>query len=110
MKKIKFPSMKKIRIIVRGYEHKSVDKAIAQIISVCRSAGSKIKGPVPLPTRKEVSTVLRGVFRHKDSREQFERNEHKRLIVVGPNSKTMDSLKVIQLPSSVSFLIKTKNT
>lgn len=99
--------MKKIRIIVRGYEHKSVDDAVAKIIGAARSSGSKVKGPIPLPTNKEVITVLRGVFRHKDSREQFERNEHKRLLVVWPNSKTTDSLRVIQLPSSVNLFIKT---
>lgn len=98
--------MKKIRIIIRGYEHKSVDSAVSKIIGAARSSGSKVRGPIPLPTKKEIFTVLRGVFRHKDSREQFEKNEHKRLIVVWPNSKTTDSLKVIQLPSSVNLLIK----
>ncbi len=99
--------MKKIKIVVCGYEHKSVDDAVSRIIEVARLSGSKVRGPIPLPTRREVFTVLRGVFRHKDSREQFARSQHKRLLVVWLNSKTTDSLKNIQLSTSVSLSIKT---
>lgn len=98
---------KNFRIIVRGFEHKIVDESVRRIIEIARSSGSKVKGPIPLPTHKEIITTLRGVFRHKDSREQFERSEHKRLVVIFPNSKTIDLLKKIELPTSVSLFVKT---
>ena len=98
---------KKFRILIRGFEHKSVDDSARRIIQVARKSGSKVKGPIPLPNHKEIITVLRGVHKHKDSREQFEKSEHKRLIVVYPNSKTIDQLSKIVLPSSVSLFIKT---
>lgn len=98
--------MNKIRIIIHGFEHKSVDKSAGIIIGLARGSGSKVHGPIPLPTKKNIITVLRGVVMHKDSREQFQRNKHKRLIVLYPNSKTLDSLRRLQLPSSVDLLIK----
>lgn len=99
--------MAKIEIVIWGYEHKTIDETSRQIIEIARSSGSQISGPIPLPTKREIFTVLRGVFRHKDSREQFERKIHKRLITIVPNSKTMDELKRIELPSSISLMIKT---
>lgn len=96
----------KIKIIISGYEHKNVDETIKKIIIIARSLGSKVYGPIPLPTKKEIFTVLRGVFRHKDSREQFQRSTHKRLLLIKPNSKTMDSLRTMQLPSSVNLIVK----
>ena len=96
----------KIKIIISGYEHKNVDETIKKIVVIARSLGSKVHGPIPLPTKKEIFTVLRGVFRHKDAREQFERSIHKRLLLVQPNSKTMDSLRTMQFPSSVNLVVK----
>ena len=99
----------KIKIIISGYEHKNVDQTVHKIVTIARSLDSKVYGPIPLPTKKEIFTVLRGVFRHKDAREQFERRIHKRLLLIKPNSKTMDSLRTIQLPSSVNLVVKKDN-
>lgn len=96
-----------MKIFVWGYEHKAVDEAVRKIIQIAKSYGSKVRGPIPLPTKKIIFTVLRGVTRHKDSREQFERRTHKRLIVVFPNLKTIDQLKKLTLASSVNLSIKT---
>ena len=83
-----------MRITLKAYEHSLVDESAAKIVENCKKTGSQVSGPVPLPTKKEVVTILRAVHKYKDSREQFEQRTHKRLIdVINPNQKTMDSLQ-----------------
>ena len=92
----------KIRIRLKGYDHSLVDKAAEKIVET-----AKVSGPVPLPTEKEVVTVLRAVHKYKDSREQFEQRTHKRLIdIIRPSAKTVDALKGLELPAGVEIEIK----
>lgn len=97
----------KIRIKLKAYDHKILDASSAKIIDVAKSTGAKIVGPVPLPTERQIYTVLRAVHRDKDSREQFEMRTHKRLIdIVNPTAKTVDTLTRLDLPSGVDIEIK----
>lgn len=97
----------KIRIKLRAYDHNLVDQAAARIVETAKKAGAKVSGPVPMPTEKEVVTILRSVHKHKDSREQFEMRTHKRLIdIFNPSAKTVDSLMKIDLPAGVDINIK----
>ena len=97
----------KIRIRLKGYDHNVVDKAAEKIVETAKRTGAQVSGPIPLPTEKEVVTVLRAVHKYKDSREQFEIRTHKRLIeIVGPTSETIDSLSRLELPSGVDIEIK----
>ena len=99
-----------MRITLKAYEHGLVDEAAAKIVENCKKTGSQVSGPVPLPTKKEVVTILRAVHKYKDSREQFEQRTHKRLIdVINPNQKTMDSLQRLEMPAGVFVDIKMKN-
>ena len=99
-----------MRITLKAYEHSLVDESAAKIVEHCKKTGSQVSGPVPLPTKKEVVTILRAVHKYKDSREQFEQRTHKRLIdVINPNQKTMDSLQRLEMPAGVSVDIKMKN-
>ena len=101
--------MSKINIKLKAYDHRVLDKAALKIVDVVKRTGGNISGPVPLPTEKEVFTVLRAVHKYKDSREQFERRTHKRLIVIAePSKETMDSLTRLDLPSGVDIKIETK--
>ncbi|HCY51750.1 MAG TPA: 30S ribosomal protein S10 [Clostridiales bacterium] len=94
----------KIRIKLVSYDHDMVDQAAQRIIETMTQAGAKISGPVPLPTEKEVVTILRSPHKYKDSREQFEIRTHKRLIdIYSPNVKLLDS---IHLPAGVDIKIK----
>ena len=94
----------KIRINLKAYDHKLIDQSAAQIIETAKKTGAQISGPIPLPTDKEVITILRAVHKYKDSREQFERRTHKRLIdIVVPGAKTMESLIKIDLPAGVDI-------
>ena len=96
-----------MRIILKAYDHKLIDQSAAKIIETVEKNGSKVSGPVPLPTRKEVVTILRAVHKYKDSREQFEQRTHKRLIdVISPNQKTMDALQKFDMPAGVYVNIK----
>ena len=97
-----------VRIKLKAYEHRSLDTAAAKIVSTVNEHGAKqVVGPVPLPTDKEVITILRAVHKYKDSREQFEVRTHKRLIeIVGPTSETIDALSRLELPSGVDIEIK----
>ncbi|GLH61347.1 MULTISPECIES: 30S ribosomal protein S10 [16SrI (Aster yellows group)] len=96
-----------IKIILRAYDHHLIDQAAKKIIDIVTKTGANIEGPIPLPTRKEVFTVLRSPFVNKDSREQFERRTHKRLIqIINPNKKTIESLMHISLPPSIDILLK----
>ena len=97
----------KIRIKLKAYEHELLDKSAKKIISTAERTGARISGPVPLPTDKEVFTVLRSPHIHKDAREQFEMRTHKRLIdIKDPSSKTVDALMRLDLPAGVNIEIK----
>ena len=97
----------KIRIKLSAYDHELVDQAAERIVETMQKGGAKISGPVPLPTEKEVVTILRCPHKYKDSREQFEMRTHKRLIeIVAPNKETIDSLQRLELPSGVDIEIK----
>ena len=94
----------KIRIRLKGYDHSVVDKAAEKIVETAKRTGAKVSGPIPLPTKKEVITILRAVHKYKDSREQFEMRTHKRLIdILLPTQKTMDALMRIELPAGVDI-------
>jgi len=94
----------KIRIKLAAYDHNMVDEATQRIVETMKKAGAKISGPIPLPTEKEVVTVLRSPFKYKDSREEFEVRTHKRLIdIYSTNAKILDS---IHLPAGVDVKIK----
>jgi small subunit ribosomal protein S10 len=97
----------KIRIKIRGYDHRLVDQSVEQIVETAERTGAVIVGPVPLPTQIEKFCVIRSPFIDKDSREQFEMRTHKRLIdILGPTSKTIDALTQLQLPSGVEIDIR----
>ena len=97
----------KIRIRLKAYDHRVIDKSAAKIIETAERNGAVVTGPIPLPTEKTKVTVLKSPFVHKDSREQFEMRIHKRLIdVLDPTSKTIDSLMSLELPAGVGIEIK----
>ena len=97
----------KIRIRLKGYDHNLVDKAAEMIVDTARRTNAQVSGPIPLPTEKEVVTILRAVHKYKDSREQFEQRTHKRLIdIVRPTPKTVESLTNLEIPASVEIEIK----
>ena len=97
----------KIRIRIKGYEAMLVDQTAQKIIDTAERTGAVVSGPIPLPTKKEVVTILRAVHKYKDSREQFERRTHKRLIdVLRPSNKTVEALMSLQLPAGVDIEIK----
>jgi len=94
----------KVRIKVKGYEHSLVDTAAAKIIETAKRSGSRVAGPIPLPTNREIITILRAVHKYKDSREQFELKTHKRLIdVIRPTNKTVEALQSLELPAGVEI-------
>jgi small subunit ribosomal protein S10 len=94
----------KVRIKVKGYEHGIVDAAAVKIVETAKRTGSRVAGPVPLPTKKEIVTILRAVHKYKDSREQFEYKTHKRLIdVIRPTNKTVEALQSLELPAGVEI-------
>ena len=96
-----------MRITLKAYDHQLIDASAKSIIETVKKTGSKVSGPVPMPTKKEVVTILRAVHKYKDSREQFEIRTHKRLIeIVAPNKETIDSLQRLELPSGVDIEIK----
>ena len=99
----------KIRIKLAAYEHELVDLAASRIVETMKKSGAKISGPIPLPTEREVVTILRSPHKYKDSREQFEYRTHKRLIdVLTPSQKTVDALSRLELPAGVAIDIKMK--
>lgn len=100
-------SRTRIRIKIRGYDHKIIDQSTRTIIDTAVRSGASVKGPIPLPTEKSKFTVIRSSFAHKDSREQFEMRTHKRLIdILDPTPKTVDSLMNLNLPAGVDVEIK----
>ena len=97
----------KIRIRIKGYDHQLVDQSAQKIVETAVRTGAKVSGPIPLPTKKEIVTILRAVHKYKDSREQFEMRTHKRLIdILEPTTKTMDTLLKISLPAGVDIEVK----
>ena len=99
-----------MRIILKAYDHQLLDSCALKIVDTVKKAGAKVSGPVPLPTKKEVVTILRAVHKYKDSREQFEQRTYKRLIdVLTPNQKTVDALSRLEAPVGVHIELKMKS-
>ena len=97
----------KIRIRLRGFDHQLVDASAEKIVEVAKRTGARVSGPIPLPTDKEIVTILRAVHKYKDSSEQFELRTHKRLIhVLRPTAKTVEALKSLELPAGVEIEVK----
>ncbi len=97
----------KIRIKLKAYEHSLIDQAAERIVETAKRTGAGVSGPIPLPTQKEIVTILRSPHKHKDSREQFEMRTHKRLIdIVSPTPRTVESLMKLDLPAGVDIEIK----
>ena len=98
---------KAIRIRLTAYEHEILDQSVEKILTVASKTNAKVKGPIPLPTEKQVYTILRATFVCKDSREQFEIRTHKRLVyITNPQKDTVDALRKLDLPSGVDIDIK----
>jgi small subunit ribosomal protein S10 len=97
----------KIRISLKAYDHKLIDQSVIQIIETAKKTGAKVSGPIPLPTKREIITILRAVHKYKDAREQFEMRTHKRLIdILMPTPKTVDALTRLDLPDGVDITLK----
>ena len=97
----------KIRIKLKAYEHTLIDQSAERIVETTKRTGARVSGPIPLPTEKEVVTILRATHKYKDSREQFEMRTHKRLIdILSPTPKTVDALMRLDLPAGVDIEIK----
>ncbi|MBO5109624.1 MAG: 30S ribosomal protein S10 [Clostridia bacterium] len=97
----------KIRVRLKGYDHKLVDAASAKIVETAKRNGATVSGPIPLPTEKEIVTILRAVHKYKDSREQFEQRTHKRLIEIEkPSQKVVEALMSVELPAGVEIEVK----
>ena len=97
----------KIRIKLNSYEHKQIDQSAERIVETAKRTGARVSGPIPLPTEREIVTILRAVHKYKDSREQFERRTHKRLIDINnPNPKTVDAMMKLDLPAGVEIEMK----
>ena len=97
----------KIRIRLKAYDHVLIDQSAEKIVDTAKRTGAKVSGPIPLPTKKEVVTVLRCPHKYKDSREQFEMRTHKRVIDISyPTQKTIDNLMKLELPAGVDIEMK----
>ena len=97
----------KIKVRVKGYDHKLVDLTAEKIVNAAKENGAQVSGPIPLPTEKEIVTILRAVHKYKDSREQFELRTHKRLIdILKPSQKVVDALMNVELPAGVEIEVK----
>jgi len=98
---------KMIRIRLKAYDHQLIDQTAEKIVETAKRTDAKVSGPIPLPTKKEVVTILRAVHKYKDSREQFERRTHKRLIdILDPTQKTVEALTSLEIPAGVELEIK----
>ncbi len=98
---------KTIRVRLQAYDHKILDLSVQKIVTAAKTTGAGVVGPIPLPTEKQVYTILRAVHKYKDAREQFEIRTHKRIIdIVGPTKQTLDALTNMDLPSGVDISIK----
>ena len=99
----------KIRFKIKGYDHATVDIAAAKIVEAAKRSGARVSGPIPLPTNKEIVTILRATHKYKDSREQFEMRTHKRLIdVIRPSDDSMEALQGLELPAGVDVVMEIK--
>ena len=97
----------KIRVRLKSYDSAIIDAAAAKVVDVAKRNGSRVSGPIPLPTDREIVTILRAVHKYKDSREQFEMRTHKRLIdIVKPSQKVVDALMSVELPAGVEIEVK----
>ena len=97
----------KIKVRLRSYEHSIIDSAAAKIVDIAKRNGAEVSGPIPLPTEKEIITILRAVHKYKDSREQFEQRTHKRLIEIRkPSKELVEALMNIELPAGVDIDVK----
>ncbi len=97
----------KIRIRLKAFDHMLLDQSAQRIVETAKRTGAKVSGPIPLPTKKEIVTILRAVHKYKDSREQFEIRTHKRMIdIIEPTPKTVDGLMRLNLPAGVDIEIK----
>ena len=101
--------LQKIRIRMKAYDHALLDKYAAKIVETVKKTGADVSGPIPLPTEKEVITIIRAVHKYKDNREQFEQRTHKRLIdIITPSQKTVEALSRLEMPAGVYIDIKMK--
>ena len=97
----------KIRVRLKAYDHVNLDQSAERIVQVAKNSGATVVGPIPLPTEKQVFTILRAVHKYKDSREQFEIRTHKRIIdIINPKKETIDALKNLDLAAGVDIEIK----
>ncbi|HPF53630.1 MAG TPA: 30S ribosomal protein S10 [Eubacteriales bacterium] len=97
----------RIRIKLKAYENELIDRSAERIVETAKRTGAQVSGPIPLPTEKEIVTILRATHKYKDSREQFEMRTHKRLIdILQPSAKTVDALMKLDLPAGVDIEIK----
>ena len=97
----------KIRIKLKSYEHTLIDQSAERIVETAKRTGARVSGPIPLPTEKEIVTILRATHKYKDSREQFERRTHKRLIdIMNASAKTVDAMSKLELPAGVEMEMK----
>ena len=97
----------KIRIKLKSYEHTLIDQTAERIVETAKRTGARVSGPIPLPTEKEIVTILRATHKYKDSREQFERRTHKRLIdIMNASAKTVDAMSKLELPAGVEIEMK----
>ena len=100
-------AQKMIRIRLKSYDHQLVDQSAEKIVETAKRTGARVSDPIPLPTEKEIVTILRAVHKYKDSREQFEMRTHKRLIdILRPSNKTVEALTSLELPAGVEIEIK----
>ena len=100
----------RIRIRLKAYDHKTLDQSAAKIVDTAKRTGAMVSGPIPLPTEKNIFTILRSPHVNKDSREQFEMRTHKRLIdVLSPSQKTVDALSKLEMPAGVFINLKVMN-
>ena len=100
-------AIQKIRIKLKSYEHTLIDQSAERIVEAAQRTGARVSGPIPLPTEKEIVTILRATHKYKDSREQFERRTHKRLIdIINASPKTVDAMSKLELPAGVEIEMK----
>ena len=97
----------KIRIRLKSYDHSLIDQAAEKIVETAKRSGAAVSGPIPLPTEKEIVTILRAVHKYKDSREQFEQRTHKRLVeIIKPSKKVVDAIMTLEIPAGVEIQVK----
>ena len=100
----------KIRISLKAYDHQLIDQSARKIVDTAKRTGAEVSGPIPMPTRKEVVTILRATHMYKDTREQFEQRTHKRLVdILNPSDKTVEALMKLDLPAGVDIKVDLKN-